>query len=121
MELHQYTIAPPGVTVIEVSGEIDLMAGPQLREELLPLTQTEAPHLILDLKEVSFVDSTGIGVLVGALKRARENGGALAYCSVQPRVYRVLQITGLLQALPLYGDVAEATAALYGQEAINDS
>jgi anti-sigma B factor antagonist len=60
------------------------------------------------MSEVSFIDSTGIGVLVGALKRTRENRGSFALVGAQPRVRRVFEITGLLQALPLFDSIDEA-------------
>jgi ABC-type transporter Mla MlaB component len=74
--------ATPGVlheaVVVEVGGEIDLHSAPRLREELgRALESNTPPRVIIDLAGVSFIDSTGIGVLVGALKRAREAKGEL--------------------------------------------
>ena len=90
------------VVTVEVGGEIDLHSAPQLRAELVKAAESARPRIVVDLADVTFIDSTGIGVLVGGLKRAREKGGSLAFSSVQPRVKRVLEITGLLRALPLY-------------------
>ena len=102
----------PGATVVEVSGEIDLHSAPQLRAELgRAIEEPSPPRVVLDLSGVSFLDSTGVGVLVGALKRAREAGGALHFCHAQPRVKRVFEITGLIGALPLFPTRDEALAA----------
>ena len=93
------------VTSIEIGGEIDLHSAPQLRVALLKSTEAiegAAPRVLVDLSEVTFVDSTGVGVLVGALKRARENGGDLHFCGAKARVQRVFEITGLLRLLPLF-------------------
>ncbi len=102
------------VTVIEVAGELDLHAAPGLRDELARATQALSPRVIVDLGGVTFIDSTGVGVLVGALKRARQAGGQLAFCGAQKRVRRVFEITGLIGALPLFEARDEAIAALTG-------
>ena len=99
------------VTTLEIGGEIDLHSAPGLRAELLRLGEAETPRIVVDLKEVSFIDSTGIGVLVGALKRARERGGSVHFSSCQSRVKRVFEITGLMRALPLFSTREEAVAA----------
>jgi anti-sigma B factor antagonist len=102
-------------TVVEVSGEIDLHSAPQLRAELLKAVDAAHPKVVIDLAEVTFIDSTGIGVLVGALKRAREKGGALNFCGVQTRVKRVFEITGLMKALPLF-DSRELALKAFGED-----
>ena len=106
MDLRLRTRAAGGnsdVSVVEVAGELDLHSAPQLRAELMrALDVSPAAHLVLDLSGVNFLDSTGVGVLVGALKRAREAGGDLYLCGAQKRVLRVFEITGLVGALPLF-------------------
>ncbi len=100
-------------TLVEVAGELDLQSAPQLRADLARAIENHAPpRIIVDLGGVSFLDSTGVGVLVGALKRAREAGGALHFCGAQTRVRRVFEITGLIGALPLY-DTREAASAAF--------
>jgi anti-sigma B factor antagonist len=102
MDLRMRVRTQGEVTIVEVGGEIDLHSAPQLRAELLKAAETVKPRVVIDLSEVTFIDSTGIGVLVGALKRAREKGGALNFCGIQSRVKRVFEITGLMRALPLF-------------------
>lgn len=102
------------VALVEVAGELDLHSAPQLRAELgraIEDKEVESPRIVVDLAGVTFLDSTGVGVLVGALKRAREAQGALHFCGAQPRVRRVFEITGLIGALPLFATRDEAFAA----------
>lgn len=101
-----------GATVVEVAGELDLHSAPQLRAELTrALENSVPPRVIVDLSGVNFIDSTGVGVLIGALKRAREADGKLLFCNPQPRVCRVFEITGLVGALPLFSTREAALAA----------
>ena len=117
MDLRLRSRAVDGAVVLEVNGELDLHSSPPLRAELLRLSEGASPQIVVDLAGVSFIDSTGIGVLVGGLKKARERGGKLVFCSPQPRVKRVFEITGLLQALPLYETRLKALSALRAREA----
>lgn len=112
MDLRWRIRATDNISVLEIGGEIDLHSAPDLRNELHRLTESKAPRLVVDLTEVTFIDSTGIGVLVGGLRRAREKGGSLAFCAAQPRVRRVFEITGLLRALPLHNTRDEAMRAV---------
>ena len=63
--------------VLQVTGEVDVDAAPMLREQMRELATKGAVHLIADLGQVGFLDSTGLGALVGGLKRLREAGGSL--------------------------------------------
>ena len=103
------------VTVLTCAGEIDLGSAPQLREVLAPIFNEAKPRLLVDLSSVGFMDSTGIGIMVNALNRVREKSGACAFCGAGPRVHRILQIAGLINALPLHDTRAEALAALAGK------
>lgn len=109
MELNLRTYnTPENSTVLEVQGEVELHNAPKLRAQLHLLCGSPNPHVIVDLSQVSFIDSTGIGVLVGALKRAREASGDLIIVGAKDRVHRIFEITGLLGALPLAKTVEEA-------------
>jgi len=68
-------------------------------------------HLVADLTQVRFLDSTGLGTLVGGLKRLREPGGSLTLVIVAPRILRLFQITGLTKVLAIHPTVAEAITA----------
>ena len=82
-------------TVVEVGGEIDVYTAPKLREQLVELVNDGNFHLVVDMEGVDFLDSTGLGVLVGALKRVRSNDGDLYLVCTQPRIRKVFEVTGL--------------------------
>ena len=71
VDLSLTTRAEGGRTVVEVGGEIDVYTAPKLRETIVSLVDAGAVHLVVDLERVEFLDSTGLGVLVGGLKRVR--------------------------------------------------
>ncbi len=99
-----------GVPVLAVAGEIDVYTAPRLRERLLDVAHAGTSTVVVDLTEVSFVDSTGLGVLVSGLKRFREAGGDLLLVVTQPQIMKVLEITGLTTVFSIYDTVAAAVA-----------
>ncbi len=99
-----------GIPVLGVSGEIDVYTAPSLRERLLDLAQQGTTRVVVDLSAVSFVDSTGLGVLVSGLKRFREAGGDLVLVVVQPQILKVLEITGLTTVFSVHATVDDALA-----------
>lgn len=82
-------------TIISLSGEIDAYTVTKLKETFSTTMNSEGQDVIVDLEEVTYMDSTGLGVFVSALKTAKENEGELKLVNVQDRVYRLFQITGL--------------------------
>ncbi len=106
------TIGPVGdCAVLQVTGEVDVYFAPQLRARIRELAAEGAVHLIADLGQVDFIDSTGLGVLVGGLKRLREDGGSLALVITTPRILRIFQMTGLTKALAVSSSVTDAITA----------
>jgi anti-sigma B factor antagonist len=101
----------PGFTVIAVSGEIDVYTAPKLREKLISLADGGSYQLIVDLDGVDFLDSTGLGVLVGGLKRVRAQDGWIDLVCTQGRILRIFKITGLNKVFSIYNSVPEAVAA----------
>jgi anti-sigma B factor antagonist len=84
--------------LLRVSGEVDIQTSPILEEELTKVLDRGASSVLVDLSDVSFLDSTGLSVLVAGLKRCQGIGGALRLVSPRPNVLRVLEITGLTEA-----------------------
>ena len=106
------TVGPIGdCAVLQVAGEVDAYTAPMLREQIRDLAAKGAVHLIADLSQVSFLDSTGLGALVGGLKRLREAGGSLTLVIAAPRILRLFQITGLTKVLAIQPSVADAVTA----------
>lgn len=102
--------------VLAVTGELDVATAPQLRQEAVRLTSSGQAHLVIDLSGVDFLDSTGLGVIVGVLKRARTHGGELAVSGAENHVRKVFDITRISDVLPMYATVDEACAAMSGAQ-----
>ncbi|MFN3649512.1 MAG: STAS domain-containing protein [Armatimonadota bacterium] len=86
---------PPAVLAIE-DESIDTANSWEVRAELIRVLHTQGPSLIVDLSGVSFMDSSGLGVLIHVLREARELGGDLCIRNPSREVRRILQVTGLL-------------------------
>jgi len=100
-----------GWTILAVSGEVDVATAPRLREVLIDLVNKGQHRIVVDLGGVDFLDSTGLGVLVGALKRVRTHDGELALVCAEPRILKIFEITGLTKVFPMYRSADEAVAA----------
>jgi len=115
------TLSEGGITIAELTGELDIANGPALREQLLGLLRPGSSRLVLDLSKVSFCDATGLAVLVSTARRARLLGGFLRLAAVSQQVGQVLEITGLHRHLANFPTVHAASTgargALYGKAA----
>jgi anti-sigma B factor antagonist len=101
-----------GHHVIAVRGEIDLFTAPDLKQVLTDAIEGGEHRVVIDLSEVSFLDSTALGVLIGAVKRLRSRGGALAIVNTDPSIAKTFEITGLDQIFTILPSRADALAAL---------
>lgn len=95
-------------TVLEVGGEIDVYTAPRLRERLLELVTAGTRHIVVDMERVEFLDSTGLGVLVGGLKRIRAQDGSLVLVCGQERILKIFRITGLERVFDIHPSVTAA-------------
>jgi anti-anti-sigma factor len=103
------------VIVLIAGGEIDFAASPQLRERIAEHIDAGGKHLVLDLSTATFIDSTAIGVLVGAVMRLRESGGGslTVVCPEEnERVLRIFEIAGVSNLFVLHRSREEALSAL---------
>jgi anti-sigma B factor antagonist len=105
-----------GIEVVIVEGEIDIYTAPRLRELLIELAGKGRCQLIVDLDRVGFLDSTGLGVLVGGLKRVRPHDGWLDLVCTQDRILKIFRITGLTKVFGIYQSVDQAIAARKGEQ-----
>ncbi|MGK2930456.1 MAG: STAS domain-containing protein [Acidimicrobiales bacterium] len=111
MELEIPDIDVNGWTVVAASGEVDVATAPKLRERLVDLINGGSTQVVLDLENVDFIDSTGLGVLVGALRRARADDGDLRIACTNSRLLRIFDITGLGEVFTIESSVDEAISA----------
>lgn len=95
VELKVATRSEANQAVMAVHGEIDLYTAPRLQAEFTRLLETGPDRVVIDMSGVEFCDSTGVNVLLSALKRLRERGGTLEVAAPRPAVRKILQVTGL--------------------------
>jgi anti-sigma B factor antagonist len=110
MELRTEVSEIAGWTIVSIYGELDVATAPTLRERLIALVGEGSHKLILDLEGVDFLDSTGLGTIISALKRVRTHGGDMRLVGTQPRIKRLFDITGLDKAVPLLPSLDAAIA-----------
>jgi anti-sigma B factor antagonist len=101
-----------GHHVIAARGEIDLFTAPELKRVLTDAIEGGQHRVVIDLSEVSFLDSTALGVLIGAVKRLRSRDGALAIVNTDASIAKTFEITGLDQIFTILPSREEALAAL---------
>ena len=100
----------PPYTVLSVSGEIDVTTSPRLREKILELLEPRGRRLVIDLEATEFLDSTALGILVGASKRLRAAGGSLKVVCSQPRILRTFKVTNLEKVFSVRTSLDAATS-----------
>jgi anti-sigma B factor antagonist len=97
-----------GRTVVELTGELDLFTAPVLRDELQRVADAGAHRVVVVMSGVTCLDSSGLGVLIGAVKRAAAGGGGLCLAGADDRTLRMLHITGLIRVMPAFPGLEEA-------------
>jgi anti-sigma B factor antagonist len=96
--------------VVKVAGEVDIETSPVLEERLRSVLDQGHSSLVVDLAGVTFLDSTGLSVLIGGLRRCQGGGGELRLVSPRPNVRKVLEVTGLVGTFGLEAEGAEETS-----------
>ena len=107
--------AQDGIEVIDVQGEIDMYTAPRLRELLIDLVGKGSYQLVVNLDKVGFLDSTGLGVLAGGLRRVRAHDGSLDLVCTQQRILKIFRVTGLTEVFGIYQTAGQAIAAAKGR------
>ena len=93
------------VLAVKVNGEIDAYTAPQLREKLFPLSEKEGVKMVVDLSEVNYMDSTGLGVFVGVFKNVRAHNGEFKIVGLSDRLQRLFEITGLADIIDINSQI----------------
>ena len=111
MDLTLATREVDGKTIVAVGGEIDVYTAPKLRDKITELVNSGHHQLLIDMEKVEFLDSTGLGVLVGGLKKVRAHDGSLQLVCNQDRLLKIFRITGLAKVFVIHESADEALAA----------
>jgi anti-sigma B factor antagonist len=113
MNLRVETQTPQdGVAVVALSGEVDVYTSPRVKQEIVDLLNRGLTRIIVDTTKVEYLDSTGLGVLIGGLKRSRERDGDLRLICNNPRILRIFEITGLTKIFDIHNSETEALEAV---------
>jgi anti-sigma B factor antagonist len=110
VELSLSTRAVGEQTVLSVAGEVDVYTAPTLRDQFTQLVDDGQYRIVVDLEQVAFLDSTGLGVLVGGLKKVRTHDGFVHLVCTQERILKIFRITGLTKVFEIFDTVDEALA-----------
>ena len=108
MDLDVETGTIDGAALLTLRGEIDVYTAPRLRQAIIDLVDGGADRIVVDMEKVDFLDSTGLGVLVGGLKRVRMKDGSLSIVTTQDKILKIFDITGLSKVFPIFGSLDEA-------------
>jgi anti-sigma B factor antagonist len=100
-----------GTTIVAVGGEIDVYTAPKLRDKITELVADGVYTIVIDMESVEFLDSTGLGVLVGGLKKVRAHDGSLELICTQDRLLKIFRITGLAKVFTIHDSADGALAA----------
>ena len=111
MDLTLSTREVDGTTIVAVGGEIDVYTAPKLRDRITELVADGVFNIVIDMESVEFLDSTGLGVLVGGLKKVRAHDGSLELICTQDRLLKIFRITGLAKVFVIHDSADGALAA----------
>ena len=111
MDLTLSTREVDGTTIVAVGGEIDVYTAPKLRDRITELVADGVFTIVIDMESVEFLDSTGLGVLVGGLKKVRAHDGSLELICTQDRLLKIFRITGLAKVFVIHDSADGALAA----------
>ena len=100
------------ISIVEVQGEIDVYTSSWVKEAIADFIQRGNYHIIINLEGVRYIDSTGLGVLIGALKRVREKEGSISLICTNPQIKKIFNITGLVKIFQIYKSEEEAIKTL---------
>lgn len=108
MELDISTENSGASCTIALDGEVDVYTSPRLRQQLTDVIDGGCVNVVVDLQNLGFIDSSGLGVLVSALRKVKEGGGTLRLVCTKESILKIFRITGLDKVFPLFPSVAEA-------------
>ncbi|MFL4477575.1 STAS domain-containing protein [Paeniglutamicibacter sp. ORCA_105] len=95
-------------TEVVASGRLNMVSAPSLRSYVSEVVASGSHRIVINLAQTTFMDSSGLGALIGCLKAARQAGGDLRIAAVQPQVKMVLELTSMDRVLTAYPSAEEA-------------
>lgn len=98
--------------IIKLDGEVDVYTAPRLKSRLIDLVDQGKYNIIVNLEGVDFMDSSGLGVLVGGLKRVRSHEGTIGLVCTQENILKIFRITGLVKVFPIFESVEKSLESL---------
>ncbi|GGH42843.1 stage II sporulation protein AA (anti-sigma F factor antagonist) [Paenibacillus sp. JGP012] len=102
-----------GILIVRLSGELDHHTADMVRMQMDEAIQRrQSEHLVLSLKDLQFMDSSGLGVILGRYKLIKNKGGKMVVCDVNAPVYRLLEMSGLFKIMPIYENEGTALSGL---------
>lgn len=101
--------AAEGVAVLKLDGRLDMVAAPRLKEAVDQVVEGGRSHVVVDMADVTFMDSSGLGALIAGLKKARQRNGDLRSSGINDQVATVLRLTNLDRVLRAHSSVEAAT------------
>ena len=111
MDLSLQTREVDSRTIVAVGGEIDVYTAPKLRDKITELVADGVYDIVIDMEEVEFLDSTGLGVLVGGLKKGRAHDGTMELICSQDRLLKIFRLTGLAKVFTIHDSESAALGA----------
>jgi stage II sporulation protein AA (anti-sigma F factor antagonist) len=103
------TFMKQGILVVRLEGELDVCGANEFRTAVdEALTATGAKHILLNMQGVSFIDSSGLGVVLGRYKRITQLGGKILVVYLEPQIKRIFELAGLLKILTIYQNEEQA-------------
>lgn len=108
MELDIRSESTDRYCLLQLTGEVDVYTAPQLKEKIVQHIESGCVNILVDLEHVGFIDSSGLGVLVGALRRAKERSGVIRLICTRENILKIFRITGLDKVFPIFETVEEA-------------
>ena len=107
------TLLKRGVLIVRVEGELDMHVADKFRQIVDNALETSGvKHILFNLEAVKFIDSSGLGVILGRYKKINTAGGKVLIAHIQPQVIQIFELSGLLKIIKFYNSEAEALECL---------
>ena len=108
MELDIQSETEDGICLVTLEGEVDVYTAPRLKEALIEQIESGCVNVLVNMEGVGFIDSSGLGVLVGGLRRAKERSGTIRLVCTRENILKIFRITGLDKVFPIFSTTEEA-------------